>query len=36
MRILVLITALTTGGAEMALFRTLHTLRKKGVDALVV
>lgn len=36
MKVLVLVTALTTGGAEMALFRILNVLRAKGVDALVV
>ena len=36
MRILVVITSLGTGGAEMALFRLLSTLQPKGIEPLVV
>lgn len=36
MRILVVTTALGTGGAEMALFRVLHALRERGLIPLVV
>ena len=36
MRVLVLTTDLSTGGAEMALFRVLKTLTAQGVEPLVV
>ena len=36
MKILVVTTALGTGGAEMALFRVLHALRDRGLTPLVV
>ena len=36
MRVLVLTTDLSTGGAEMALFRVLNTLTAQGIEPLVV